>query len=207
MRDWSSVDLYQQNKPNLTMANFLLNSLQVFSFSQWKTVFDKANDQRVENNIINKAIFQSVENENHISVLSSLPSEKEAQIIIDNLTAQATKGELVKKLVDAKVIHDEAFSLTSEVNTGIITILSHEVKDFDFWQKEFNTGEEMRAKVGIKTVGVFRSNNNPNFVTIITEVPSIEVINAFINNPELQANMEKGGVISKPEMMILKRVQ
>ena len=188
------------------MANFLLNSLQVSSFSQWKTVFDNASENRIQNNIVNKGIFQSVDNENHITVLSSLPSQKEAQIIIDNLTVQAAKGELVKKLVDAKVIHDVAFSLTSEVKAGIITILSHEVKDFDVWLNGFNAGEEMRSKVGIKAVGLFRSNNNPNFVTIITEVPSVEVINAFINNPELQAGMEKSGVISKPELLILKRI-
>jgi hypothetical protein len=84
-------------------------------------------------------------------------------------------------------------------------ILTHEVKSFSDWKKGFDEGEPMRAQAGVKTSGVYASVDNPNLVTVIAEFPSVEVVNGFMNNPELQAGMEKAGVIGKPEVKILKK--
>ena len=87
----------------------------------------------------------------------------------------------------------------------IHVILTHEVKDFAAWKKVYEEGELLRAKSGIKMTGVYTSVENPNQVTLTGECASIEVMNSFMNDPELKADMGKAGVISAPELKVLKK--
>jgi hypothetical protein len=88
----------------------------------------------------------------------------------------------------------------------VTTILTHEVKDYDVWRKAFDGDETNRSNAGFKTHGVYRGVENPNSITIMMDAPSMEAINAFMTNPDLKAAMEKGGVISAPEVKILNKV-
>jgi hypothetical protein len=85
-------------------------------------------------------------------------------------------------------------------------ILSHEVQDFSQWKKTFNEGEHLRSQSGVITTGVYSSVDNSNHVTVTTEFPSLEAVHGFLANPELKANMEKAGIIGKPDIKILNKV-
>lgn len=88
----------------------------------------------------------------------------------------------------------------------VTVMLSHEVKNFDDWKVLFDSDEANRASAGLNMHGVFQAHDNPNKVTIIGEAPSAEAVFAFVSNPALKEAMEKGGVISAPEMKILSKV-
>ena len=85
----------------------------------------------------------------------------------------------------------------------VTVILSHEVKDFSTWKKIFDEGEGLRSGTGVKTNGVYTAADNPNVVTVITEFPSAEAVQGFLNNPQLKATMEQAGVVGKPDVKIL----
>ena len=86
-------------------------------------------------------------------------------------------------------------------------ILTHEVKDFSIWKKGFDEGEPLRKKAGVKVNGVYTSFDNANFITLNLEFPGVKTVNEFMSNPELKASMEQAGVVSVPEVKILKKVQ
>jgi hypothetical protein len=88
----------------------------------------------------------------------------------------------------------------------VTVIITHECKNYSDWRKVFDADEVNRSKAGFKSTGVYHSVENANKITIIGEAPSVEVINSFMANPELQAAMERGGVISMPEVKILKKI-
>ena len=88
----------------------------------------------------------------------------------------------------------------------ITVILSHEVKDYSTWRKVYDEDEINRSKAGINLTGVFESIDNPNMITMIGEAPSAEAIKSFMSNPVLKAAMEQGGVISKPEVKLIRKV-
>lgn len=81
--------------------------------------------------------------------------------------------------------------------------LTHDVKDAAEWRTHFDSDETNRSNAGIKVHGVYTAADNPNRVTVVTEFPSMDVLNGFMNNPDLKAAMEKGGVISAPEVKVL----
>jgi len=88
----------------------------------------------------------------------------------------------------------------------VTVIISHECKNYSDWRKVFDADEVNRSKAGFKSTGVFHSVDNPNMITIIGEVPSVEAINSFMANPELKVAMEKGGVIGIPDVKILNKI-
>ena len=87
----------------------------------------------------------------------------------------------------------------------VTVIISHEVKNYSNWRIVFDEDEVNRSKAGFKSTGVYQSVGNPNNITIIGEAPSVEAINGFMTNPALKAAMEKGGVLSMPDVKILSK--
>jgi len=88
----------------------------------------------------------------------------------------------------------------------INVIFTHNVKDFSVWKKLFDADEPRRAAAGLKTTGVYTSVDNPNQATVTVDFPSIEVVQGFLEDPELKVKMEEAGVLSMPEIKILNKV-
>ncbi len=85
-------------------------------------------------------------------------------------------------------------------------IVTHEVKDFATWKKVYDDDAPNRNKSDMKVDWVYTAVDNPNKVTIIGEFPNSGAVNGFMDNPELKAAMEKGGVMGKPEIKVLNKV-
>ena len=85
-------------------------------------------------------------------------------------------------------------------------IITHEVKNYSNWRKIYDGDEKNRSKAGFRQTGVFQSVNNPNIVTMIFEVPTVEAMTTFMENPALKEAMEKGGVIGMPDVKILNKI-
>ena len=88
----------------------------------------------------------------------------------------------------------------------ITVIVSHEVKNYLDWRKVYDEDENNRSKAGINLKSVYQSTDNANMITMIGEAPSVEAVNNFMANPELKAAMQQGGVISKPEVKLMREV-
>lgn len=88
----------------------------------------------------------------------------------------------------------------------INVILSHEVKNFDDWKKEFDLEEPARLAEGATIVAVYNNVDNPNHITVISEFESTDTFKAFLENPVRREGMERAGVIGKPEVKILNKI-
>jgi|SRR6185437_3033882 len=96
-------------------------------------------------------------------------------------------------------------SVGAEGNVTVINTV--EVKDFATFKKAFDAGESVRLKGGIKVVNIYQSVDNANIVTVVEEAASVESAKAFFSDPKAKEAMEKAGVISKPDLRILNKVQ
>jgi hypothetical protein len=74
-------------------------------------------------------------------------------------------------------------------------IVSIEVEDYAKWKQMFDSAEEMRANMGIKLKGLYRSATDENQVTILSEYPSLEIAQKIISSPIWEENQRKSGVI------------
>ncbi|MES2701723.1 MAG: DUF3764 family protein [Bacteroidota bacterium] len=85
----------------------------------------------------------------------------------------------------------------------VTVINTHEVADFNTWKQTFDSGAENRTRAGVNIRNIFRDMENPNKVTVISEVADKDTATAFIAN--LRPALEKMAV-SAPQIMILESV-
>ena len=86
----------------------------------------------------------------------------------------------------------------------VTAIFSHLVSDYAQWKRAFDLHEPTRTRAGVVSKGVFRSVDIPNHVTIVLEAPTAEALIAFGKSDVLKTTMTNAGVISVPEVKILK---
>lgn len=85
-------------------------------------------------------------------------------------------------------------------------INSQRVENFSKWKLGFEEGNTMRNAAGIKIIGIYQSHDDENMVTVISEVANPDVAKALMMAPEMKEIMVKSGVISAPEIKILKQM-
>ena len=79
-------------------------------------------------------------------------------------------------------------------------IVKHRVANFEAWKLVFDEMQPIRARHGWKSTRVLRDATEPNLVTIINHVASLDGAKAYGGSPELRAAMAKGGVLGPPEI-------
>ena len=66
------------------MTTTIINSHKVENFTKWKEGFDAGANMRKELGIIIKGVFHSAEDENHVTVISEMPSPEIAKAILSS---------------------------------------------------------------------------------------------------------------------------
>ena len=80
--------------------------------------------------------------------------------------------------------------------------MSQELENgFEHWKKIFDSLEDRRQKVGIRTIVAACEADNPNKMHCVMEIPSMDVIKEYMMKPENQDAMKNAGV--KPEGRIM----
>jgi quinol monooxygenase YgiN len=117
----------------------------------------------------------------------------------------------MKKVILTAALLGAILSLTvafknTEGEKNVTIINAVEVKDFAKFKKGFDAGASVREKAGIKVINLYQSVENPNAVTVIEEANDVASAKAFFNDPKAKEAMQKAGVISKPEIRFLNKV-
>ena len=82
-------------------------------------------------------------------------------------------------------------------------IVKHRVKNFETWKAVFDEMGALRARHGWTSHSVLRDAADPNLVTIVNRVASLEQAKAYGGSPELRAAMQRGGIDGAPEVTFL----
>jgi len=86
----------------------------------------------------------------------------------------------------------------------IVAAIRHSVSDYDQWKTVFDgfppTGR------GALFARVNRAVEDPNTIAVVAGFETLEAANAFLNDPELKAKMQEGGVTSEPRIEIYEEV-
>lgn len=82
-------------------------------------------------------------------------------------------------------------------------IVKHTVADFNQWKSVFDSMQDARNANGWLGHDVLRDVSNPNMVTIINRVKTLEGAKAYGQSPVLKEAMQRGGITSAPEISFL----
>lgn len=89
----------------------------------------------------------------------------------------------------------------------VTVIIQHDVQDFATWKVGFDAHQPARAAAGVLSHTVGQLAGSPNTVVLVSEWASMEKFQAFIQSPDLQEAMAKGGVVSAPTVQVIERAE
>ncbi|MBK9983922.1 MAG: cyclase [Saprospiraceae bacterium] len=79
-------------------------------------------------------------------------------------------------------------------------LVRHKVAEFGKWKPVFDADDATRKKFGCTKSEVFTNSQNPNEVLAVLQWDTKEQALNFGHSPGLKDAMERGGVISTPEV-------
>lgn len=82
-------------------------------------------------------------------------------------------------------------------------IVKHTIQDYNRWKPIFDEDGKNRKAYGCKGAQLFQDAGKPNDITVILEFASKEQAQKMFESKELRETMQKGGVISAPEISFL----
>jgi hypothetical protein len=96
---------------------------------------------------------------------------------------------------------------TAEADEGVTLVVRHTVANFDKWKVGYDSHEAVRKKFGWTSATVMTEAGNPTHVVVVGKVKSLAQAKDFTNAPSLKETMQKGGVISAPDIAFLKVIE
>jgi hypothetical protein len=85
-------------------------------------------------------------------------------------------------------------------------IVRHTVADYASWRKVYDEVEPLRVKHGYTAQRVMHVPGHPNEVAGTHDFPTVAQAEAFANDPELTAAMERSGVTGTPRIEVFKDI-
>lgn len=80
--------------------------------------------------------------------------------------------------------------------------INHMVKDYAKWRPLFNADSTARKASGLEDIVVGRGLEKNNDILVVLKASDVQKAKAFGADPRLKAAMDKGGVISKPDIKL-----
>lgn len=78
--------------------------------------------------------------------------------------------------------------------------VTHNVKDYAKWRPAFDADSPNRKAAGMEYITVGRGIDSNNRLLVVLKISDLAKARAFAADPKLKETMEKGGVISKPDV-------
>ncbi len=82
-------------------------------------------------------------------------------------------------------------------------LVRHKVKDYSVWKRAYDAHLPKRLEAGLTEKYLFRGANDTNEVIILFEAKDFGHAKAFSESSDLRENMEKAGVIDRPDVYFL----
>ena len=178
----------------------LIIQVPVADFDTWKAGFDSNEDQRLAAGILGHHINRAEDDPNSVSVYLAVADIEKAKAFV-------ASDDLKEKMQELGVTGPPTISWMTPVRESIVWdrelpafIIGHTVADFDAWLEGYDAADEMRTSSGIIGHAANRSLDDPSIVVVYHQAKSFDTLRAFLDNPDLQAAMEKAGVTSEPEV-------
>lgn len=89
----------------------------------------------------------------------------------------------------------------------VAAVVTHEVKDFDIWKRQFDAHAPARRAAGIVRFHINRSIDNPNLLSVYLAGTDRSKLEAFFSSDDLRSTMANAGVLGAPTIKLMKPIE
>jgi len=171
---------------------------KVSSWEEWKEKFDDDKEARADRGMETLGILVSTENSKEVTVFIRTLGHEES-------VTYTTSDEMQRQMVSYGVIGDPElffFDIVEmperEFPQKYRFMISHDVKDYEFWKQKFDEHNPDRLEAGLEVAGIARGYENPDNVSVMFAFDDMDEARLFAESEELKSSMEVAGVVGDP---------
>jgi hypothetical protein len=186
--------------------NMLVVRHKVANFNKWKTSYDAHDSMRLASGVHNYVIGRGVKDSNMVLVAVKTDDANKAKAFGKN-------PSLKKAMQQGGVVGAPAISLTTMtyqdtavINTDLRSRTTFTVKDWDTWQKKFDSSRQMRLDHGIMDRAYGHDVDNNHKVTVVVALIDTAKAFAYWKSDELKKMQTASGMSSPPERFLYRVV-
>ncbi len=180
-------------------GNFLLIRHKVANYAKWKMAYDTHDSIRLANGLTNFVLGRGMGADSN-TVLVALKmadvTKAKAMAASPELKARMQKGGVLGvpnfNFVETVALDNATNAATSRV------VMTHKVKDWDAWKKEFDSHKQVRMDAGLLDRAVGHSVDDTRMVTLVFAVTDMEKAKTFMASKDLKDKMTAAGVEGPP---------
>ncbi len=192
---------------NVKPGNVLIIQHKVASFAKWKPAYDSHDSVRRSYGLTNYVVGRGTNDSNMAVVVLKMADANKAKELT---SSQGIKDRMKKGGVigmPSFTYLNVVMSDSSKIEQTARVMMTHKVKDWDAWKKEFDSHKQARIDGGLIDRGVGYSVDDNHIVTIVCAITDMKKATAFLNSQDLKDKMAKAGVEGTPTFFYYNIVQ
>lgn len=180
-------------------GNFEIIIAKVANYAKWLPAYEGHDSARKASGLTNYVLGRGLGSDSN-TILVALKMADTAKA-----KAFSKSPELKEKMKSSGVIGApisinfiETVTLDSTANAPTRVIMTHKVKDWDAWKKEFDSHKQTRIDAGIIDRAVSHSVDDTHMVTLVFAITDMAKAKAFMASKDLKDKMAAAGVVGPP---------
>lgn len=190
-----------------TPQHMMIVSHKVADFNKWLTSYEAHDSLRLANGVHSYVIGRGVTDPNMVLVATKVDD-------IEKAKAFGKNSDLKQAMQKAGVIGKPnirfttmTYQDTSIISADLRSRTTFNVKDWDNWQRSFNSSRQVRLDNGLIDRAYGHDADDNKKVTVVVAVTDTSKAYAFWKSDQLKQLRAESGAIGEPERFIFKVVK
>ncbi|HET6767844.1 MAG TPA: DUF3764 family protein [Chitinophagaceae bacterium] len=181
-------------------SNVMLMQFKVADFAKWQAKFESKERDSIRRSygLTNYVAGRGLDDRNKVIAILKMDDANKAK----ELTASQGMKDRMKEagatgtptFTYLEVVMDDH----SPIDQTNRLMMTHKVKDWDAWKKEFDSHKQARIDAGLIDRALGYDVNDNHQVLIVFAITDMAKAKAFLQSADLKDKMEKAGVEGKP---------
>ena len=182
------------------LSNVMLMQFKVTDFAKWQSKYElKERDSiRRASGLTNYVVGRGLDDPKKVIVFLKMEDANKAKALTasqgmkDRMKEAGVTGTPTFNYVEVVMDDNSPIEQTNRL------MMTHKVKDWDAWKKEFDDHKQVRMDAGLIDRALAHDINDNHQVEIVFAVTDMAKAKAFLQSADLKDKMEKAGVEGKP---------
>ncbi|MBD0285193.1 MAG: hypothetical protein ICV53_04105 [Flavisolibacter sp.] len=190
-----------------TPQDMMVVRLKVADFNKWKASYDAHDSMRLASGVHSYVIGRGVKDSNTVLVAVKVDDINKAKAFAKNpsLKQAMQKGGVVgAPLINfTTMTYQDTGTISDELRSGT----TFTVKDWDRWQRSFDSSEQTRRDNGLMLRAYGHDVDDNHKVTVVVALTDTAKAYAFWKSDQLKKLQAASGVASQPERFIYRVIK
>jgi hypothetical protein len=189
-----------------TPQNMMVGTHKVPDFDKWLASYEANDSMRLANGVHNYVIGRSIKDPNRVMVATKVDDIEKAKAF--------GKSADLKQAMRKSGVTDPVMSFitmtyqdTGTVSTDLRSRTTFTVKDWDRWQRTFDSTRQVRIDNGLLDRAYGHDADNNKKVTVVVAVTDTAKANAFWKSQQLKELRALSGAIGDPDRFLFRVVK